>query len=74
MSGEAAFALAAIVYLVVVYGLGAVLLCVPAYWSFRRAGWSGWWFVALPIPLVGLLVLWWFAFGHWPKEYGEAQG
>ena len=74
MNGEVAFALGAFVFLVVSYGLAALLLFVPAYWSFKRAGWSGWWFLTLPVPLVGLLVLWWFAFGRWPNEHGEPQG
>ena len=53
--------------------LGSVVLYIPAYWCFQRAGWSGWWFVALALPVVGLVVLWCFAFGYWPKEHGEEQ-
>jgi hypothetical protein len=41
---------------------------LPAYWVFRKAGWSGWWFLALFVPLVGLIVLWAFAFRRWPSD------
>lgn len=47
---------------------------IPAYWCLRRAGWSGWWFVAMAIPILGLLFLWWFAFGRWPNEYSKEHG
>lgn len=47
---------------------------IPAYWCLRRAGWSGWWFIPMAIPLFGLIVLWWFAFGRWPNEYSEDHG
>ncbi len=54
--------------------LGSMVLYIPAYWCFQRAGWNGWWFVALALPVVGLVVLWWFAFGRWPNEYDEQHG
>ena len=74
MSGETAFAAAAIAYLAVMYGLANLLLFLPAYWCFKRAGWSGWWFLPLSLPGIGLIVLWAFAFGRWPAEPGDVEG
>jgi len=60
-------------WLIVLFVL--IVLNVPAYWVFRRAGWSGWWFLLLSIPLVGIVILYVFAFGKWPAEAGsEARG
>ncbi len=47
------------------------LLNLPAYWVFRKGGWSGWWFLMLPIPLAGLILLYVFAFKKWPAEKGQ---
>ena len=48
---------------IVLFGLN-----LPAYWVFRKAGWSGWWFLLLPIPLIGLVLLYVFAFRQWPMD------
>ncbi len=56
----------AVIVLVILFGIN-----VPAFWVFRKAGWSGWWFLLLPVPLVGLVVLYVFAFRQWPAERGQ---
>ena len=51
-----------------------ILFNLPAYWVFRKAGWSGWWFLLLSIPLFGVIVLYIFAFRRWPIErQGDAS-
>lgn len=41
------------------------LIYVPAV---RKAGFSGWWVVLTWVPVVGLVLLWIFAFARWPAE------
>lgn len=48
-----------------------VLPQLPAYWVIKRAGWPGWNFFILVIPVVGLVWLWFFAFGTWSPRGGE---
>ncbi|TAM18742.1 MAG: hypothetical protein EPN65_05820 [Pandoraea sp.] len=45
--------------------LGVPLIYVPAV---RKAGFSGWWVVLTWVPVVGLVLLWIFAFARWPAE------
>lgn len=53
------------VLIVLAFGL---LINLPAYWVFRKAGWSGWWFALLAVPLAGVILLYVFAFKEWPVE------
>jgi len=32
----------------------------------KKAGYSGWWALAMVIPLVNLIMIWVFAFAKWP--------
>ncbi len=34
----------------------------------KKAGYSGWWALAMVIPLVNLIMIWVFAFATWPVE------
>ena len=34
----------------------------------KKAGYSGWWALAMVIPLVNLIMIWVFAFAKWPVE------
>jgi len=50
-----------------------LLVIVPLYlWIHariaRKAGFSGWWSVAMLIPLLNIVLLWMFAFVRWPVE------
>lgn len=48
-----------------------VLPQLPGYWVIKRAGWPGWHFVFLVIPIIGLVWLWIFAFGKWSPPDGQ---
>lgn len=39
----------------------------PSIFVLRKAGWSGWGYLLFLVPLVNLVWLWVFAFGHWPN-------
>ena len=51
-------------------GLIFIALFVIMLWLSARilskAGYSGWWSLTLVIPIVGLVMLWVFAFANWP--------
>jgi len=32
----------------------------------QRAGFSGWWALVIFLPVLNMLALWYFGFGHWP--------
>jgi uncharacterized membrane protein YhaH (DUF805 family) len=32
----------------------------------RRAGFSGWWFLVMFVPIVNMVMIWVFAFAKWP--------
>jgi hypothetical protein len=52
--------------LVFVLILGALIMIVPHWKIFERAGYSGALSLLMFIPLVNLIVLVWFAFSDWP--------
>ncbi|MDB5731036.1 MAG: rane protein [Variovorax sp.] len=41
------------------------LLFIPAA---RKAGFSAWWVVLSLVPLMGIVLLWLFAFAKWPAQ------
>ena len=47
------------------------LFIVLPVWSMlrilKRAGYSGWWVVAMFIPLLNVVMIWIFAFSEWPR-------
>ena len=47
-----------------------VLLCMNLIYvpAVRKAGFSGWWVVLSVVPVVGLVLLWAFAFARWPAQ------
>ncbi len=45
--------------------LASNLIYIPAV---RKAGFSGWWVVLAVVPIVGLVLLWTFAFIRWPAQ------
>jgi hypothetical protein len=51
-----------------IIGLAIVLplYLVPLARIFSRAGWNGWMALLFPIPIVGMMLLWVFAFRPWP--------
>lgn len=54
-----------IVPLFALLALCTSLIFIPAV---RKAGFSGWWAVASIIPVVGIVLLWIFAFARWPAQ------
>jgi hypothetical protein len=53
--------LGVILYLVLVY----FLVCWPFGRIFSRAGHSQWLSLLMLVPLVNLIMIWWFAFAEW---------
>jgi hypothetical protein len=51
--------------LVLLLLLALNLIYIPAV---RKAGFSGWWVVLSIVPIVGLVLLWVFAFAQWPAQ------
>ena len=49
-----------------------ILLAIPLVALFalvvRKAGYSGWWVLLGFVPIVGLVMLWVFAFSRWPVD------
>lgn len=49
----------------------AVALVAFVYWLvvrvLRKAGYSGWWCLLMLVPFVNLIMIWVFAFAHWPR-------
>jgi hypothetical protein len=44
----------------------AVILIVPFWQLFSKAGYSGWWSLLMIIPVVNLIALYVLAFSSWP--------
>jgi predicted PurR-regulated permease PerM len=51
--------------LVIIAILSAITL-VPFVRIFQKAGRTGWWAALMLIPIINIVVLWVFAFSHWP--------
>jgi len=47
------------------------LFLVPLGRIMGRAGWSPWMALLFPIPIVGIVLLWSFAFARWPAMDGR---
>jgi hypothetical protein len=48
-----------------------LLLIVPNLFfipAIRKTGYSAWWVAVSVIPIVGLLMLWMWAYAKWPSE------
>jgi|GEM_PF-1524876 len=43
-----------------------ILLVLPFWKIFSKAGFSGWWSLFIPIPPINLFVIYYFAFSKWP--------
>lgn len=46
-----------------IFGL---ILVIPFWQLFSKAGYSGWWSLLVLVPIVNLLTLYVFAFSSWP--------
>lgn len=52
-----------------VFGL---ILIIPFWQLFSKAGYSGWWSLLMVIPLVNLIALYVLAFSNWPSLQGSS--
>lgn len=43
-----------------------IVMLYPQVRIIRRAGYSGWWFLTMFVPIVNLVMIWVFAFAKWP--------
>jgi hypothetical protein len=52
-----------------------LLLIIPFWQLFSKAGYSGWWSLLMVVPLVNLIALYILAFSEWPglKKQGQAR-
>ena len=54
-----------------------IILAIPVIAFFalvvRKAGYSGWWVLLGFVPIVGLVMLWVFAFSRWPVDGQDAK-
>lgn len=48
--------------------LGAIVIVVPFWKIFSRAGFSGWLSLLMLVPLINLVVLYVIAFANWPAS------
>ena len=46
-----------------IFGL---ILVIPFWQLFSKAGYSGWWSLPMLVPIVNMLTLYVFAFSSWP--------
>jgi hypothetical protein len=50
------------------------ILCVPAVWHLcRRAGYTGWFSLAMLVPLANVVLLYFLAFAEWPTKRAAEQ-
>jgi hypothetical protein len=57
----------------IVLAFVASILIIPFAKIMSRAGWSGWMALLFPIPIVGVILLWSFAFSRWPALDDKAE-
>jgi uncharacterized membrane protein YhaH (DUF805 family) len=63
------------------YALGPVhmlviglILIIPFWQLFAKAGYSGWWSLLMIVPLVNLIALYVLAFSSWPALSKRGEG
>lgn len=62
MNSEPTNALLGFIPIVVI----SIVFVIPYWQIFRKAGYSPWLALLLFIPLVNIILIWWFAFSAWP--------
>lgn len=58
-----------VLFVVVIF----IAVLYPYFRIIRRAGYSGWWVLAMFVPIVNVVMLWVFAFAKWPALIGRAD-
>jgi hypothetical protein len=57
---------AALVALAALYGVSLLVCVIAAAAIVRKAGYSGWWILVAPVPLLNVVMLCIFAASRWP--------
>jgi hypothetical protein len=57
---------AALVALAALYGVSLLVCLIAAAAIVRKAGYSGWWILVAPVPLLNVVMLCVFAASRWP--------
>lgn len=52
---------------IVIMAIGIVIV-VPFWKIFTKAGFSGWWSLIVIVPIIGILALYCLAFAEWPIQ------
>jgi len=55
-----------LIILIGVFVAGIMTSMLPFYFVFKKAGYPGILSLAMTVPLVNIIVLFWFAFSEWP--------
>ncbi len=53
-------------YLLIIALFGSFCLWL-GYRILEKAGFDGWWTLVLLIPVINIIMIWYFAFNHWPN-------
>lgn len=52
----------------VIWLILAAVMLIPYVKIIKKAGYSGWWILAMFVPILNFIMLWVFAFSQWPVE------
>ncbi|MEM4245624.1 MAG: hypothetical protein QXR60_05480 [Candidatus Nanoarchaeia archaeon] len=63
-----------IISLIPLFGMG-ILLVIPHWFIFKKAGYSGWRSLTILVPFLNILMIWLLGFSEWPvqKEIRKKQ-
>lgn len=53
-----------------------LIFAIPAWLAGRiagKAGYSGWWGIPFALPVIGIVLIWVFAFADWPVLKADAR-
>lgn len=50
--------------------VGVIIMIVPFWRIFEKAGLSGWWSIGMTIPVFNIALLYFLAFTEWPARRG----
>lgn len=70
VNGDPMGASGSFVTIMVVLAAGVVLVMVPYWRIFTKAGYSGWWSLTLLIPGINIFMMYYLAFAEWPIHSG----
>lgn len=47
-----------------------ILIIIPCWRIFEKAGFSGWWSFGMAVPLINIILIYYLAFVEWPVRKG----